>query len=76
MKTNDEIQTMINDMRVQLEETSVTVNHTKGPVQDAVRVVLPMMKDLLDLNQELLEMVVANHSTMQSQTDPRLYSGQ
>lgn len=44
-------------METKLRETKEDAQFTRGPLQDSLRVVVPMMEDQLDLSKKLLELL-------------------
>lgn len=55
MKTKQQIEARITEVEKKLDETLEDVNYSAGPTRDAMRLVIPMMKDMCSLMREVLE---------------------
>lgn len=60
VQSRHEIQIQFNTMREKLDETLDDAQHTRSPLSDALRVVIPMMQDQLKL-MEALFVEVGSH---------------
>jgi len=49
-----ELQQRISEMEDKLDETKESVSYNRGPVNDAMKVVIPMMRDQLDLMRDIV----------------------
>lgn len=68
MSFND-VSKKLDEMDTKFDETLAGLAHSRGAVQDVLRVVIPIMKEQNAIIRQL-------NSTSRSSTDPRLFSGQ
>lgn len=71
MNTRQEIQAALTENAKKLEESLADVQHSRGHLQDALKVVLPIFQEQNKIMQQLLNEL----GSVDSKTDPRLYSG-
>lgn len=72
-KEAESIQQDIAEMEVNLERALEDVGNSRGPVQDSLKLMVPMIQDQLKLLRRVLVLVELNLSEMKSATDPRLF---
>lgn len=81
VNVNDEvsqkIRTDIAEIEKNLAQALDDAGHSRGAVQDAIKIVVPMVQDSIRLTHRVLALlenqIKANHSEMKSATDPRLF---
>lgn len=57
MISKEELQRRIEEMKQKLQETRESAEFSAGPVRDALRIVIPMMEDQLQLMDFMLDLM-------------------
>lgn len=60
MATYLDVKNKLNEMAKKLEETKDVSAFSAGPVNDSVKIIVPMMEDMLDIVRDVLDQTVGH----------------